>query len=67
MYVPPHIKEMLLSHKGAKDPVEEIYDRWMYMEEKLEALQKWQDFLQTLLSKSEDTDGGRNIRDVRTA
>ncbi|HVC52565.1 MAG TPA: integrase family protein [Stellaceae bacterium] len=52
--VPPHIKEMLLSHASAKDPVEAIYDRYNYMEEQREALLKWEAKLQTLLSKPED-------------
>jgi integrase len=52
--VPPHIKEMLLSHVSAKDPVEAIYDRYNYMDEQREALLKWEAKLQALLSKQED-------------
>jgi integrase len=50
--VPPHIKEMLLSHASAKDPVEAIYDRYTYMDEQREALRRWEEHLQGLLSQT---------------
>ena len=54
--VAPHVKEMLLSHASAKDPVEEIYDPWTYMEEKREALLKWENHLKALLPRQEGAD-----------
>lgn len=56
--VPPHIKEMLLSHASAKDPIEAIYDRYTYMEEQREALLKWEAKLQALLPNTERINGG---------
>jgi integrase len=55
--VAPHIKEMLLSHQSAKDPVEAIYDRYTYMDEQREALMKWEKQLQALLPTAEGTNG----------
>ena len=49
LQVPPHIKEMLLSHASAKDPVEAIYDRYTYEAEMRDALLKWEAKLQSLL------------------
>lgn len=60
--VPPHIKEMLLSHASAKTEVEAIYDQYTYMEEQREALLKWENHLQALLSKREDTNERRQLR-----
>ena len=51
--VPPHIKEMLLSHQSAKDPVEAIYDRYTYLDEQREALIKWENHLHTLVFTKE--------------
>jgi integrase len=59
--VPPHIKEMLLAHASAKDPVEAIYDRWTYESEIREAMQRWETHLQTLLSNTENTNNGRDL------
>jgi integrase len=55
--VPPHIKEMLLSHASAKSEVEAIYDRYTYEDELREALQKWETHIQTLLLNTESTNG----------
>jgi integrase len=55
--VPPHIKEMLLAHGTAKDPVEAIYDRYTYFEEQRAALLKWETWLQTCLSNAESING----------
>ena len=55
--IPPHIKEMLLAHSTAKDPVEAIYDLYTYEDEMREALHKWEDHLQTLLSDTESMNG----------
>jgi len=55
--VAPHIKEMLLAHSAAKDPVEAIYDKHTYLSEKREALLLWEAKVQTLLSNMESTNG----------
>jgi integrase len=39
--VPPHIGERLVNHISAMTDVEAIYDRFKYLEEKREALEKW--------------------------
>ena len=65
--VPPHIKEMVLAHASAKDPVQAIYDRYTYEDEMREALQKWETWLQPLLLNEESDSGRRDIRDVRAA
>jgi integrase len=49
--VPPHIKEMLLAHASAKNPVEAIYDRYSYADEMREALEKWERHLAVLLER----------------
>jgi integrase len=54
----PHIKEMLLAHSSAKNPVEAIYDRYLYLDEQRQALLAWEAKLQTLLSNTESTNGG---------
>jgi integrase len=40
--VAPHIKEMLLAHATAKDPVEAIYDLHTYESAMRQALEKWE-------------------------
>jgi integrase len=65
--VAPHVKEMLLSHASAKDPVEAIYDRYNYIGEQREALLKWQNHLQVLLLTAESAGGRGNVGDVRAA
>lgn len=50
--VPPHIKEMLLAHASAKDPMEAIYDRYTYEREMREALERWEAHLQQLLKNA---------------
>jgi integrase len=52
--VPPHVKEIILAHSAAKDPVEAIYDRWTYEDEKRDAVHAWENHLHALLSKEED-------------
>lgn len=47
--VPPHIKEMLLAHSTAKDPIEAIYDLHTYEPEMRDALGAWEAKLTTLL------------------
>jgi integrase len=47
--VAPHIKEMLLAHSTAKDPVEAIYDLHTYEGEMREALEKWETHLRALI------------------
>ena len=49
--VPPHIKEMLLAHASARDPMETIYDLYTYDDEKREALEKWDRHLAALLER----------------
>ena len=58
--VPPHIKEMLLSHVSAKTEVEAIYDHYTYMDEQRDALIKWENHLHALLSKTEGHYGGQH-------
>jgi integrase len=58
--VPPHLKELLLSHMTAKNPVEAIYDRYRYLNEQLDALLRWEAHLQALLaSPTQDRREGR--------
>jgi integrase len=54
----PHIKEMLLAHSTAKDPVEAVYDLHKYESEMKSALQLWENHLQDLLSHTEGSDVG---------
>jgi len=48
--IAPHIKEMLLAHSTAKDPVEAIYDLHTYEGEMREALEKWEAHLRALVA-----------------
>jgi len=47
----PHIKERILAHSTAKDPVEAIYDLHTYEPEMREALEKWERHLAALLER----------------
>jgi hypothetical protein len=47
--VPPHVKEMVLSHVSAKGPVEAIYDLYSYLPEQRRALRRWEAHLQSLV------------------
>jgi len=51
--IAPHIKEMLLAHATAKDPVEAIYDLHTYEDEMREALERWEAKLQSLLADAQ--------------
>jgi len=51
--VAPHVKEMLLAHATAKDPVEAIYDLHTYEGEMREALEKWEAHLKSLVANRE--------------
>jgi len=51
--VPPHIKEMILAHATAKDPVEAIYDLHTYEPEMRDAMRRWESHLQLLFSTEE--------------
>ena len=48
----PHIAERILSHKQMG--VEAVYDRWQYLPEKREALEKWANFVLKLRDAEED-------------
>ena len=48
----PHIAERILSHK--QRGVEAVYDRWQYLPEKREALEKWANFVLKLRDAEED-------------
>ena len=68
MGILPHIIERILAHQsGIVSGVAAIYNRASYMVEMKSALLAFENKLQSLLSTTEDADGGRNIRDVRTA
>jgi integrase len=59
----PHIKEMLLAHSTAKDPVEAIYDLHQYEAEMRDALNRWECHVRALLDKTGQADApARNIR-----
>ncbi|MGD9614359.1 MAG: hypothetical protein AB7H90_04105 [Alphaproteobacteria bacterium] len=45
---------MIFAHANAKDPVDAIYDLLIYELEIRAALEKWENHLTTLLSRSED-------------
>jgi hypothetical protein len=62
--VPPHIKEMILAHASAKDPVEAIYDLRTYELEMRADLEKWEHHLTALPSRSEKPDNRRLCRPV---
>jgi integrase len=64
--VEPHIIESVLAHSSGT-AVSRVYNRAKYLEPMRKALLAFEEWLQALLLKSEDTDGGRDIRDVRTA
>jgi integrase len=60
--VAPHVIERLLNHKfgsisnrtqGVISAVAEVYNRWAYLPEMREAVEKWQEYLSTLLERSE--------------
>ncbi|EQD80056.1 hypothetical protein B1A_01290, partial [mine drainage metagenome] len=46
------VAERILSHK--QRGVEAVYDRWQYLPEKREALEKWTDFVLKLRDAEED-------------
>jgi integrase len=48
--VPRHISEVLINHAPAA--LDEIYDRHLYLEEKREALAKYEHFIQALLAQA---------------
>lgn len=52
--VPRHVCEILVNHvTGAnRNDLDEIYDRYDYLDEKREALQKWEDHLTKILATS---------------
>jgi integrase len=64
--IEPHVIESVLAH-AIGTPIARTYNRARYIEPMRKALLAFEEWLQTLLSKSEDADGGGNIRDVRTA
>jgi integrase len=52
--VPRHISEMLLNHikGGERNELDEIYDRYDYLEEKRDALSKWEAKITALLARA---------------
>jgi integrase len=50
--VPPHICERLLNHTSARSELEEIYDQYLYWDEQVEAVTKYDAWLQTLLGQN---------------
>jgi integrase len=62
------IVERILNHVsgGTLSPIAQVYNRYNYMGEMRDAVQRWQDFLQTLLSNKESITNGRDLRDIRS-
>jgi integrase len=56
--VAPHIAERLVNHISARGNMEEVYDRWTYMPEMRQAIEKWEAHLTTILF--DDGDAQRN-------
>ncbi|MBK3666200.1 tyrosine-type recombinase/integrase [Bradyrhizobium diazoefficiens] len=50
--VPPHIAEMLLNHISARGPLQVIYDRYAYLDEKRHAVEAYESLLQHILRLS---------------
>jgi integrase len=48
--VAPHICERLINHASARSELEEIYDQYEYWDEQLEAVNKYDTWLQNLCS-----------------
>lgn len=48
--VRPDIAERLVNHISARTEMEEVYDMWTYLPEMLEAVEKWEAFLQSLIA-----------------
>jgi len=49
----PQVIELILNHKAASmSEVEEIYNRWSYIDEKREALQMWSDHVEGLIKQA---------------
>jgi hypothetical protein len=68
LHVQQTIVERILNHVsgGTLSPIAQVYNRYNYMEEMRDAVQRWQDFLQTLLSNKESITNGRDLRDIRS-
>jgi integrase len=49
--VAPHISERLVNHASAQNEMEQIYDQYTYWDEKVEAVQKYNDWLSSLLGR----------------
>jgi integrase len=56
--VAPHIAERLVNHISSRGDMEEVYDRWTYMPEMRQAIEKWEAHLTAILS--DDGDARRN-------
>ena len=54
--VSPHIAEMLLNHASARTALEEVYDVYEYLDEKREAVLRYEARLRTVLDKQPDDD-----------
>jgi len=50
--VAPHIGERLLNHVSARSEVEMIYDKYLYLDEMVAAVQKYDAWLSELVNKS---------------
>jgi integrase len=60
--------EVLLNHvSGSRAGIVGVYQRYNYAPEMQVAVQRWQEYLQTLLLNAEGANGRGNIRDVRAA
>ncbi len=50
--VPPHVADLVLNHQGSvRSPVSVIYDRYDYLEEKRDALERWANHLRHLAQR----------------
>jgi integrase len=62
MGIAPHVIERLLAH--SMPGVAARYNRASYLPEMRDAMEKWEKYLHILFSKSEDTNGGGDVREV---
>src|SRR4029079_5848263 len=46
--IPPHVRDLLLDHASGRGSGKG-YDHWDYREEKLEAMEKWADYVERLV------------------
>jgi integrase len=45
----PHVAEMLMNHAGARSPLGETYDRYAYLDEKREAILRYEEHLKVMI------------------